>query len=52
MRALRKGQGGAFNIARDIRDEACIVERAFGLAASALSEVAHCVRQQMELGSA
>ena len=39
MRALRKGQASAFNITRDIRGEARIVERAFGLGASALAEV-------------
>ncbi len=30
MRALRKGQAAAFNLTRDIRGEARIVERAFG----------------------
>jgi len=39
MRALRKGQAGAFNITRDICGEARLVERAFGLGVSALSEV-------------
>lgn len=39
MRALRKGQVGAFNITRDICGEARLVERAFGPGASALSEV-------------
>ena len=38
MRPLRKGQASAFNITRDIRGEARIVERAFGLGASALAE--------------
>ena len=38
MRALRKGQAGAFNITGDICGEARLVERAFGLGASALSE--------------
>ena len=38
MRALRTGQASAFNITRDIRGEARIVERAFGLGASALAE--------------
>jgi hypothetical protein len=36
MRALRKGQAAAFNITRDILAEARIVERAFGIGASAL----------------
>ncbi len=38
MRALRKGQASAFNLTRDIRGEARIVERVFGLGASALAE--------------
>ena len=38
MRALRKGQGRAFNFTRDIKGEARLVERAFGLGESALSE--------------
>lgn len=36
MRALRKGQAGTFNITRDICGEAQLVERAFGIGASAL----------------
>jgi transposase-like protein len=39
MRALRKGQASAFNITRDIRGEARIVERAFALGTSAVAEV-------------
>ena len=39
MRALRKGQAQGFNITRDIRGEARLVERAFGLGASPLREV-------------
>jgi len=38
MRALRKGQASAFNLTRDIRGEARIVERAFGLGAPILAE--------------
>ena len=38
MRALRKGQATAFNLTRDSRGEARIVERAFGVGASALAE--------------
>ena len=49
MRALRKGQARAFNVIGDIRGEACIVERAFGLGASALAEVVNLVTQQLEL---
>ena len=49
MRALRKGQAPAFNITNDIRGEAGIVERAFGLGASALAEVVQLVREQFDL---
>ncbi|AVA24296.1 IS6 family insertion sequence transposase domain-containing protein (plasmid) [Rhizobium sp. NXC24] len=38
MRALRKGQAAVFNLTRDIRGEARIVERAFGIGPSALTE--------------
>ena len=48
MRALRTGQASAFNVTCDICGEACIVERAFGLGASALSEVVQLVSQRME----
>lgn len=48
MRALRKGQAAAFNITRDIRGEARIVERAFGLGASALAEAVQFVNQRLE----
>ena len=43
MRALRTGQASAFNIAPDIRGEARIVERAFGLGASALAKAVQFV---------
>ena len=36
--ALRKGKAGIFNITRDICGEARIVERVFGLGATALAE--------------
>ncbi len=36
MRALRKGQAAIFNLTRDIRGEARIVERAFGIGPSVL----------------
>ncbi len=52
MRAFRKGQASAFNVARDVCGEARIVERAFGLGASALSEVVQLVSQRMELEAA
>ena len=48
MRALRKGQAHAFNITRDIRGEARIVERAFGLGASALAEVVQLLNEGCE----
>jgi transposase, IS6 family len=38
MHALRKRQASAFNIIRDVRGEARIGERAFGIGASALAE--------------
>jgi transposase, IS6 family len=52
MRALRKGQASAFNLTRDIRGEARIVERAFGLGASALSEVVQLVQEKIALEAA
>ena len=52
MRALHKGQAPAFNITRDIRGEAPIVERAFGLGASALAEGVQLVREQLDLAAA
>jgi IS6 family transposase len=52
MRALRKGQAGAFNITRDIRGEARLVERAFGLGACPLAEAVRFVSEQLELEAA
>ncbi len=52
MRALRKGQASAFNITRDIRGEARIVERAFGLGGSILAEAVQFVSGQLELEAA
>ena len=52
MRALRKGQAAAFNITRDIRGEARIVERAFGIGASALLEVVRFVGERLKLEAA
>jgi hypothetical protein len=48
IRALRKGQAAAFNLTRDIRGEARIVERAFGLGASALGEAVRFLRERLE----
>ena len=52
MHALRKGQASAFNITRDIRGEARIVERAFGLGASILAAAVQFVSAQLELEAA
>jgi len=52
MRALRKGQSSAFNITNDIGREARIVERAFGLGASALAEVVQFVSARLEFETA
>ena len=52
MRALRKNQAAIFNITRDIRGEACLVERAFGLGASALAEAVQFVSERLELEAA
>ena len=41
-----------FNITRDIRGEARLVERAFGLGASALAEAVQFVSEQLELEAA
>ena len=49
MRALRKGQARAFNITRDIRGEARLVERAFGLGASPLAEAIQLIIGRLEL---
>ena len=52
MRALREGQASAFNITRDIRREARIVERAFGPCISALAEAVQLVSGRLELEAA
>ena len=52
MRALRKGQASAFNLTRDIRGEARLVERAFGLGASALAEAVQLLSKRLELEAA
>ena len=49
MRALRKGQAAIFNLTQDIRGEARIVERAFGIGASALAEAVAVIKEQLEL---
>lgn len=52
MRALRKGQATAFNITRDVRGEARLVERAFGLGPCPLAEVVQFVTTQLGLQGA
>ena len=52
MRALKKGQARAFNVTGDIRGEARVVERAFGLGASALAEAVQFINEQLELQAA
>ena len=48
MRALRKGQAAIFNLTQDIRGEARIVERAFGIGASALAEAVSIIGERFE----
>jgi IS6 family transposase len=49
MRALRKGQAAIFNLTSDICGEARIIERAFGLGASALAETLVLVEKTLSL---
>ena len=49
MRALHKGQAAAFNLTRDIRGEARLVERAFGIGAGALAEAVALIGKALEL---
>ena len=48
MRALRKGQAAIFNLTTDIRGEARIVGRAFGIGPSALTEAMALLTQNLE----
>ena len=48
MRALRTGQAAAFNPTRDIRGEARIVERAFGIGAGALAEAVALIGESLK----
>jgi IS6 family transposase len=52
MRALRKGHAAIFNLTHDICGEARIVERAFGLGASALGEAIALVSKTLNLKTA
>jgi transposase-like protein len=49
MRALLKGQAAVFNLTHDIRGEARIVERAFGLGAGALAEAIAMIGERLEI---
>jgi transposase, IS6 family len=49
MRALRKGQTAIFNLTQDIRGEARIVERAFGIGATALAEAVAVIGERLNL---
>ncbi|MHC2295961.1 hypothetical protein ACVJBD_000167 [Rhizobium mongolense] len=48
MRALRKGQAAIFNLTGDVRGEARIVERAFGIGPSALTEAVGLLALNLE----
>jgi transposase-like protein len=48
MRALRKGQAAIFNLTRDIRGEARIVERAFGVGATAITEAVALIGERLK----
>jgi hypothetical protein len=48
MRALRKDRAAIFNLTGNIRGEARIVERAFGIAPSALTEVVAMLQQNLD----
>ncbi len=52
MRALRKGRAGAFNTTRDIRGEARIFERGFGLGAGPVVEAVRFVSERLEFEAA
>jgi IS6 family transposase len=52
MRALHKGQATIFNLTHDIRGEARIVERAFSIGASALTEAVALIGETLNLQAA
>lgn len=52
MRALRKGQAAIFSMTGDIRGEARIVERAFGMGPSALTELVTLLAQNLDAKTA
>ncbi len=49
MRALRKGQAAIFNLTGDVRGEARIVERAFGIGSNMLAEAIALIEEQLNL---
>jgi hypothetical protein len=49
MRALRKGHAAIFNLTQDMRGEARLVERAFGLGAGALAEAVAIIGERLEI---
>lgn len=49
---LRKGQAAIFNLTGDVRGEARIVERAFGIEPSALTEVVAMLAQNLDAKTA
>lgn len=49
MHALRKCQATMFNMIRDIRAEARLIERAFGPGACALSDAVQFLSERLEL---
>jgi IS6 family transposase len=51
MRALRKGQTAIFILTRDIRGEARIVERAFRIGVSALTEAVPLIAQSLDIAT-
>ena len=48
MRALRKGQAAIFNLTGDVRGEARLVERAFGIGSTALAEAVILLDQHLK----
>ncbi len=52
MRAMRKGQAGAFNITHDVRGEVRIVESAFGLGACPIAEAVQSFDKHLEFEAA
>lgn len=48
MHALRKGQAAIFNLTGDVRGEARIVEHAFGIGPSALTEATALLAQHLK----